>query len=506
MLWIYSFRILTDTDTVKLTIFAQTIKKMVKKLLSLFFLALVITAVKAQDAHYWSSNYGVGGFFTPGAVVAYNGDSGVLFYNPALLAYSKKNSASISGTIYNYNSIKINDAIGKGSNLKSTGATIIPQMVSSTLSYAGITLGYALTHTPVMDFKATQERDGRFNVLNDGYSSGHENFLGQYSLKNFTTETGALLSVGFRLSPKLAFGITAEGNVRTKEFDQNYHIRAIFNVPNDLGLPPFANVEEEYRVEYYHVGIKFKAGLAYEPGAGHHFGLLISSPLLRVAGKGTITADDVASNVLIAPPPTDTINFLAHAYQKKLKAKFKAPVSIAAGYTYDYSSKGQIALSAEYFANIKEYNIITPRNEIFVRSDALSDVLTPTTIKFKDARKAVVNFGIGFSHQLKKDVQGYVSLRTDHSYRDKGLFKDDDGYTGNTSDWNQYHTQIGANIKKRKFNLRVGALLTYGSTKSYQQYINLDTSLDENLLVGDPGLVKATHFSAGILFSYIHNL
>jgi hypothetical protein len=67
-------------------------------------LLLILTIVmadpaKAQDANYWSSGYGPGSFFTPGGTIANNGDSGVFFYNPALLAWSHKNSATISGTI-----------------------------------------------------------------------------------------------------------------------------------------------------------------------------------------------------------------------------------------------------------------------------------------------------------------------------------------------------------------------------------------------------------------------
>ena len=54
-------------------------------------LLLVFSAAGiAQDANYWSSTYGPGGFFSPGSTIAKNGDSGVLFYNPALLAYNTK--------------------------------------------------------------------------------------------------------------------------------------------------------------------------------------------------------------------------------------------------------------------------------------------------------------------------------------------------------------------------------------------------------------------------------
>lgn len=76
----------------------------------------------------------------------------------------------------------------------------------------------------------------------------------------------------------------------------------------------------------------------------------------------------------------------------------------------------------------------------------------------------------------------------------------------NTSDWNLWHLQLGANVKKRKFNLRPGLLLSYGTTNKYMQPVNYDNPHEDNFLLGDPHQVKASRFSAGLMFSYIHNL
>jgi hypothetical protein len=65
--------------------------------------------------------------------------------------------------------------------------------------------------------------------------------------------------------------------------------------------------------------------------------------------------------------------------------------------------------------------------------------------------------------------------------------------------------QLGSNFKKRKFNLRAGLLLTYGSTNQFKQSINFDNPNESNLLEGELGLTKASTFSAGLMFAYIHN-
>ncbi len=69
-----------------------------KVLITSLCFILSVQGLKAQDANYWSSSYNPAGLLTPGAVIVLNRDSGVMFFNPALLGYNTKNSASISGT------------------------------------------------------------------------------------------------------------------------------------------------------------------------------------------------------------------------------------------------------------------------------------------------------------------------------------------------------------------------------------------------------------------------
>src|SRR5438552_334291 len=106
-------------------------------LLSIFILIVLLHAsslCRAQDANYWSSNYGHGGFLSPGATLSNNHDSGVFFFNPALLGYSTHSSAAVSGTIYQYQATNIRNGVGKGLDLKSSGGSVIPQMVSNNIS------------------------------------------------------------------------------------------------------------------------------------------------------------------------------------------------------------------------------------------------------------------------------------------------------------------------------------------------------------------------------------
>ncbi|MFT3935905.1 MAG: hypothetical protein QM726_19910 [Chitinophagaceae bacterium] len=463
-------------------------------------------ATFAQDANYWSAPYGPGGFLTTGATLARNNDSGVLFYNPALLAYNTKNAASISGSIYNFQSTRIKNGAGTGLNLNSSAESVVPGIASNTiylnLKNKPITVAYALINDPVINYQSSQRRDAKINVLDDSYSPGTEYFVGQYTASNSVSQTSGVLAFGKPVSSKLAIGLSFSISSRKQTSLLDYKSRALINNGN-IYNPPIVNVSEYYLAHNTNIGFGIKAGIAYDLAEKHHLGLLISAPLLHLWGSSDILSDNVINNLQLVPG--DTLYLLANTKQTKLKSKWKMPLSTALGYTYDYGG-GQLYFAVEYFTKVNEYNVITPHNDYFIRPDTANNSYTSALLRMKDARKAVVNFALAFSFPIKEAVTGFLSARTDFSYASDKLFANTDGYKVNTANWNLYHIQFGGNFKKRKFNLRSGLLLSYGSTKKYDQGINFDNPNEGNLLIGDIGKTKATRFSAGIMVAYIHNL
>jgi hypothetical protein len=468
-------------------------------------LVILINTLDAQDANYWSSNYGPGGFFTPGAVVSFNGDSGVLFLNPALLAFSKRNAASISGTIYRHESFKIKDGAGKNLPLNSSDNQIVPLIVSHTVPIKQklpFTLVYAIVNRPIIAYSATQRKEATLNALGDDYSAGNEIFIGQYSLSKTSEETSAILSAGVKLNDKWALGFTAEGLMHKIDWLLDYKSKAIQNAPSSVVFPPISSVEEFYQAESRTIGARLKAGISFLPAAQHAIGLMISSPLMHISGSGSILAEDQINDLHLSPGIS--INFLASSKQTKLKSRWKTPFSISGGYTYIHA-RGELYFAFEYFARVKEYKVISPRPETFVRPDTVGNYNTPEELKLKDARKSLTNFAIGASYRLKENLTGYLSLRSDFTWADDKKFSDEEGYIVNVSNFNNYHLQLGVNIRTKKNNLRVGLLAGYGRSKDYVQAINFDDPKESNLLIGEPGSTKATHFNIGVLIAYLYN-
>jgi len=104
------------------------------------------------------------------------------------------------------------------------------------------------------------------------------------------------LSTGFKLSSNLAFGLSMEGQYREQHIEESYSARAFINNNTVSGLPPLSNVETQYQVSHYNVGVKFRAGLAYDKG-NHHAGLTISSPMAKIKGSGQLLSDNVVTDL-----------------------------------------------------------------------------------------------------------------------------------------------------------------------------------------------------------------
>lgn len=464
----------------------------------------------AQDANYWHSSFGPGGLLTPGATIVNDRDSGLYYYNPALTALHPKNSVSISTSLYQLNSYNIRDGVGAGENLKSSGLQIIPVMVSGNIFFKGkktITLGYSLVHDPVSNYKVTQRQDKKMNVLDDSYSPGDEDFVGQYTAHNNVSNTLGSGSLGIKLNDNWAIGIIAEAQLRSQDYLEQYSSRALINSTDTQNLLPMTNVESSYQISYWNVGLQFKFGTSYENGP-HHLGLLISTPRVNVKGNATITNDLIINDLHPVPGTALLLNVLGNGRQTGLPVLYKDPFSIALGYGLDFG-QGGIFVTGEYFAKVGRYNIVSPQNTTFVRpSTEANNSLTNELMQFNEQRKSVTNFSIGIKRELTPVLVGYASLRTDFNYDDNGVTVNSEfnGHHPNITNWNTYHGQFGFNVRRRKGNLHAGLLLSYGATNSFVQPLYFDTPNEDNQLQGNIRTTTAKYFSAGLLLGYIFNL
>jgi hypothetical protein len=152
---------------------------------------------------------------------------------------------------------------------------------------------------------------------------------------------------------------------------------------------------------------------------------------------------------------------------------------------FHYFSKGADLFLCRIFSRGEGIRSDDTGNDFYLHTDTVITPLDPGLLRLKDARKAILNFGVGISTEINKKLTAYLSFRTDFSFAGKELFADKYGYAPYTSYWDNYHFETGVNIKRAKYSLRPGLYFIYGSTHHYEQIVNFDNPQESNYLMGD---------------------
>jgi hypothetical protein len=474
---------------------------------ALLFVAAIFAALclHAQDSHYWTSPYCSGGGMIGGAFVSDNRDSGVLFINPALLARSRMNSIALSTNGYTIETTTLHNGAGDGYNLRNRSLRSIPLLVAGNVKVPikrPLYFAYGIINAPGMRFSASQRRDEMANVLDDSYSPGEEQFVGQYIQDNEVAEFSFIGALAFPFGKNFSAGISMEGISRSGVTAYEYHGRAITNADPARNIP-LVSTDISYMAKFTSYSGRIKLGLAWTHRQ-HSLGMTVKLPEIHPYGRGVILSDEVIHNMGAAFLSTP-FNLIASTRQDKLKVVWKTPVAIALGYSIALP-KTTINVCAEYFTPIKTYNIMTPTNDLFIRPDTGQvNNYSQEMLSLKDKRSGILNAGISGARTLSKHITFLLSFRTDFSYSKRGDIRRITGYYHALSDWDIYHTQLGINWRMNKYRLQLAVMGSYGTNPDYEQEINLSNATDLNLLTGNPHYIKATYYALGLTVSYVHN-
>ena len=81
---------------------------------------LLAHSVFAQDTHYWNLQYGTRSTLLGGAVIGSVSDMAATYYNPAALALFPAPEILLSGKVYQYSSLSMENGAGPGEDLTSS--------------------------------------------------------------------------------------------------------------------------------------------------------------------------------------------------------------------------------------------------------------------------------------------------------------------------------------------------------------------------------------------------
>ncbi|HEY7819516.1 MAG TPA: hypothetical protein VIG29_14935, partial [Vicinamibacteria bacterium] len=123
---------------------------------------LLASTATAQDNHYWTSQFGNRARLLGGAVVGSATDLSALSYNPGALALVPKPELLLSGTVFQYESVGVANALGPGAGLSDNRFALVPSLFAGEIHFDALgdnRIGYAFLTRQDAEFRVNERAE-----------------------------------------------------------------------------------------------------------------------------------------------------------------------------------------------------------------------------------------------------------------------------------------------------------------------------------------------------------
>ncbi len=449
----------------------------------------------AQDTHYWTNQFGTRSVMLGGAVVGGISDNSSVYYNPASLGFMDSASISLNATSYQFENIRVRNALGENQDLTGNRLGSIPLLLSGVVRSpkSAVRLGYGFVRPVDFAFRTGARVDRYLNIFDDPISPGPELFVGDARIESRLTDDLFCLAAGKKLKNGFSIGLSHFFSYRSQLFSRTTLARFILNDPTQtLVSSSFLR-----NLNYYMFRYIPKLGLQWKKGP-LSLGLTLTLPSVGLYGRGSIGADITVQNVLIDSIRRD---LLANDRQQNLKATYRSPLSVAAGMNYDWS-RSHLGLTLEYFARQSPYVMLRAKPAPFVRPDSLYPELSSNRFLVAyGAARPVLNVAVGYEYALSPRYVINTSFRTNFSAYDKRI-DTLSAIRPEWSSWNLYHLTLGGTLKLGKNQITLGVTTSYGVDNHRNQDGYLGEPTEENLMQGVITVTRARYLGIGLMLGY----
>ncbi len=425
-------------------------------------LAAAHVPASAQDAHYWTQQYGPKAGLLGGVIIGSVDDFSAAFYNPGGLAFVDRPSLAISAQFFERETVQLEDGGGQGVDLGTSRSGLQPSLIAGRLPFGGERQSWTYS-------LLTRQRV-RTDVISSLALSGDEldpeleleRAIGTFRLENELRDTWAGLSWAYQASPGFGLGLTMFGSWR----QQRRRDEIVTQIEED-------DASTAARIDLagydYKVGrLLWKLGLAWNPAAQLSLGLTVTTPALQVLG-------DAEMGLSRGRYGTDSDDALEGAIGETDEATYKSPLSVGLGGAYRFGGT-RIHASAEWFDAIDEYAVAD-----VPASGMGTDTLSLAVVH---AARSLVNWGVGVQHGFSPKVSGYASFLIDRSASPENPSPEQNV---GTAPWDTHYVNIGADIALGTVSLTLGIGLGIGDSPfaevlDFLEIENEEGSLDTTTL------------------------
>ena len=362
--------------------------------LSAACILLVPAGARAQDANYWSDQYGPRASLLGGAVIGSIDDVSGTFYNPGSLALAESLPFTLSTSVYEYENILLEDGAGSGIDLATTRTGIRPSLIAGTITSE--LLGSDVLAYSVLTRQRTTSDVGAEIIASGAdlpVGLGLEHLVGIARIQGRSSDLWAGLSYSHAFGSSFGAGLSWYGAQRSQSRQREGIATAIAtdgspSVTIDMRGGSYSTFRTLAKLGGYFVSGSVSAGVT------------VTTPSLHITGSGEFGVNGAIF--------TSDTTALTADIQTDLSAKYKSPLSVGLGFGWQIG-KARINASGEWFDAIDPYVVM--EGEEFVTQ-------VPAVVQSFDVVHAVddvFNWGIGVGYSLTESIIGYGSFATDYS-------------------------------------------------------------------------------------------
>jgi hypothetical protein len=400
------------------------------------------TSAAAQDAHYWTEQFGNRARLLGGAVVGSARDLSATFYNPGGLALVPTAEILLAGNVFTYTIYEATSPDDQA--LPSSSLVLRPSLFAGEIPTEVVgnnRVAYSFLNRQHVDFRL----QGRGSTSGDSFGiSGLELIADNIQIEQSLSENWFGVTWSYKAVERLGLGVTTYFATRSQRIQ-------FLKFAQALGDNNRAGVTIQNReLTYNNYGLLWKIGIATQSETWD-LGLTVTTPRVSFAGSGLVGYDSSAAGQDINNSG-DAIGEVATNTQGGLASNFQSPVSVAIGGAYRLGS-AKLHLTGEWFAPVDEF-VVLPA-EPFVGQSSGDLIDTAITRELSE----VFNISLGIENRFSEKLTAYGSFRTDRSG-----FEVSSESAVPTGDWDLYHAAGGATFTIGSSEITAGAIVSYGDS------------------------------------------
>lgn len=428
---------------------------------------LAASPALAQDAQYWTIQYGNRARMLGGAVIGSADDVSAVYYNPGALALNADRELLLAGNVLEYTTVTLVGGLRQDEDLRQSRFAGIPSLFAGELRFGWLgrsRLAYSFLTRLAMDFRI--ERRG--NLLSPEAPEEFAQLAADLRVDQSLNEYWGGLTWSYPIGPGLGAGITAFAASRSHQWSGQTSVQAA----NEQGAGAIALVGGQHAYSSWRMLARM--GLSYGTGPVS-LGVTLTTPSASVRGSGRTGLDQSLVTQDLDGDGSSVSQIFTDS-QDDLQAEFRSPLSVGLGASFQAGAT-RLHVAAEWFDAVEEFEVI--RSAAVIHPETGETVSTAVTY----AARSVTNVALALEQQSGPRTRAFAGFRTDFSTIDP-----DADTSVAIASWNLYHLSGGATFGLGQSDFTLGAIYAFGNQEIPGFQVTPSEEADE--LLGVPESIR----------------